>query len=89
MADQQNNIADDCRKLLDNRAYIVLYRNGLRSYTGICLRDGDAGEVQSIIDRLDDDGPHITDDWTPSRVLHRLTEKQFGNIVGVHVPKPE
>lgn len=73
--------ADDCKKLLDNGAYVVLYRNGLGSYTAVCLREGLAGEVQDVIDRTPDDGPHITDDWEPSKALYRLTEKQFGNIV--------
>jgi hypothetical protein len=88
MADVKHGNPDDAMKLLDSGAYIVLYRNGLGSYTGVLLRDGNSGEVQGVIDRLDDNGPHITDDWTPSKVLYRLTEKAvFNRIVGA--PKSE
>lgn len=75
---------DDCKKLLDNGAYIVLFRNGLGSYTAVALRGMDAEDVQIVIDRLDDDGPHITDDIEPSKALYRLSEKAIGNIVDNH-----
>jgi hypothetical protein len=53
-------------KLLDNGWDIQIFRNGLRSYTAIARR-----EKREV----------ITDDWTPAKVLHRLTEKVFGNVV--------
>lgn len=76
-------MTNDCQKLLDNKAYIVMFRNGLGSYTTACLRGELAAAVQEVIHRTPDVGPHITDDWTPEKSLYRLTEKQFGNIVGI------
>lgn len=52
-----------------------MYRNGLGSYTAVALKGDKAEEVQGIIDATPDDGPHITDDFTPSKVLYRLAEK--------------
>lgn len=73
--------ANDCMKLLDNRTAILLFRNQLQSYTAVALRDGNFGEAMCIVDRMDDTDPCITEDFTPEKVLYRLTEKQFGNIV--------
>lgn len=84
MADER---CDDIKRLLDNGAYVVLFRNGLRSYTTVSLKGQDAADVQEIIDRTPDDGPHITDDFEPSRSLYRLSEKSIGNIVDNRKPK--
>lgn len=54
-------------KLLDNGFRIMLYRNALNTYTASAFREGMTAE--------------ITDDRTPSKALHRLTEKIYGNIV--------
>lgn len=74
-------LADEVKKLLDNGAYVVLYRNGLGSYTAVALRNELTGEVQNVINMTDDMGPHITDDFEPSQALYRLAEKSLGNIV--------
>ena len=74
-------LPDECKRLLDNGAYVVLYRNGLGSYTAVALRGELAAEVQAVIDQTEDTGPHITDDWEPSQALYRLSEKAIGNII--------
>ena len=61
-------LADECKKLLDSGWRIQLFRNDLGSYTARCKKTGEP-EVG-----------FITDDFEPSQVLYRLTEKVFGNI---------
>jgi hypothetical protein len=53
--------ADDCQKLLDNGWSILLYKNELGSYTADAMNRNDDNVV--------------TDDFTPSQALYRLTEK--------------
>jgi hypothetical protein len=65
MSDTPSN-ADNCMKLLDNGWTIQMYRNGLGSYTAVAI-----GQNEKM----------LTDDFTPSQALYRLTEKVFGNIV--------
>lgn len=78
---EKRNVADECLRLLDDGAKVVLYRNGLGSYTAVSLRGADAERIEEIIDHLCSDGPHITDDFLPSKALHRLAEKSIGNIL--------
>lgn len=75
---QKTPPADGCQKLLDNKWGIVMFKNDLGSYTAVAYRDG-----QSIEDAME--YPHqITDDFTPSKAMHRLSEKcTLGRIVGV------
>lgn len=70
MSDTPNN-ADACKKLLDNGWRITLFRNRLGSYTAEARTADPSAEV----------GRFLTDDFTPSQALYRLTEKVFGNIV--------
>jgi hypothetical protein len=72
-SEQQPTKADECKKLLDNGWTIALFKNGLDSYSAVATR-------KRVPERVIDDGV-ITDDWTPSKSLYRLTEKVFGNIV--------
>lgn len=62
--------ADDCMKLLDNGWTVKLFKNGLGSYTARAVKPGKNGAKANV----------ITDDFTPSQALYRLTEKVFGNI---------
>jgi uncharacterized protein YeeX (DUF496 family) len=83
-ADTTPNKADDVRKLLDSGACVVLYRNELKTYTAVCVRPIDLAyaDIAGVIEEMQDDGPHITDDFTPSKALYRLTEKATtGRIV--------
>lgn len=74
MSELKSNIADDATKLLDNGWNVVLFKNGLGSYSGIATK---SMPPERVID-----GGVITDDFTPSRVLYRLTEKTItGRIV--------
>jgi len=67
---------NDCKKLLDNGFRILMYRNGLGSYTAVALRD------EETLDDIDELSVRITDDWEPAKALYRLTEKVIcGNIV--------
>lgn len=75
-------LADECKKLLDNKAAIILFRNHLGSYSAMTMRGSYLKRLQRIIDTLPDEGNHITDDFEPSQALYRLAEKQIGNIVG-------
>ena len=72
-------LADECKRLLDNGAAVVLMRNTLGSYTAVSFRGNDLKRLQRIIDRLPEEGKHITDDFEPSQALYRLAEKQIGN----------
>ncbi len=90
--------ADECKKLLDSKWGIVLFKNELGTYAAVALRDGKMAELLGLLDRVDPDpdcedfrmmmkdGYCITDRWEPSQALYALTEKVFGNIV---VTKPE
>lgn len=66
--------ADDCMKLLDAGHHVLLFKNGLGSYTGLVLKAGQSPNEATEIDN------QITDDFTPSQCLYRLTEKFFGRI---------
>lgn len=71
--DPTPSLPDECVKLLDNRWNIVLFKNGLGSYSAVATKEL---PPESVIDE-----GVITDDFTPSKALYRLTEKVFGNIV--------
>jgi len=83
--------ADDARKLLDNGWTVQLYRNNLGSYTAAAIppkaqkmlnEAGPFDDVDDKIEELLDDDRLITDDFTPSKALYRLTEKALtGRIV--------
>lgn len=88
-------LADESKKLLDSGWTICLYRNGLGSFTAVALSGSAAAEVGAAIERAVEDyddesgvgridfvreGVCLTDDFEPSQVLYRLTEKVFGNI---------
>lgn len=87
-------LADESKKLLDSGWLVVIFKSELGSYTGIALQEPAGLEVQSAIDRAIEDygeedeegnpirtpGVCLTDDFEPSQVLYRLTEKVFGNI---------
>jgi len=89
--------ADECTKLLDAGWTLQIFRNQLGSYTACAIPPKlqaaiDAGEdVVLPTDELDedDDTPDpctrwLTDDFTPTRAIHRLVEKAlFNRIVGV------
>ena len=62
--------ADDVMKLLDRGYTVMLRRNELGSYTAIALPEG----TESVDDVIDYDR-FVTDDFTPSQALYRLTEK--------------
>lgn len=88
-------LADEAKKLLDSGWTVAMFKNDLGSYTGVAVALAAGGEVQAAIDKAiedfeeeDEDGKEIktpgvclTDDFEPSQVLYRLTEKVFGNIV--------
>ena len=73
MSDTPKN-ADAIKRLLDNKWCVLLSRNELGSYTAIAI-----GEDQTIEDAAEIER-QITDDFEPSQVLYRLTEKMIGNI---------
>lgn len=63
-------LADECKRLLDNGYTISLYRNEMGSYTAIAVKV--KGQKRRNVS---------ADDFEPSQVLYRLTEKAFGVIV--------
>lgn len=67
------SLPDECVKLLDNGWNVVLFKNGLGSYSAVATK-------KRLPESVIDDGV-ITDDFTPAKALYRLTEKVFGNIV--------
>jgi hypothetical protein len=68
-------LADECKKLLDNKWGITLFKNDLGTYTAVASRPG-----QNIAEAMEVDS-QITDDFEPSQTLYRLTEKVYGRIV--------
>lgn len=72
------NAADDCMKLLDADYAIVMFKNEMGSYTAVAVKSFSGGtweeglgfEVFAALQNNEE-----TDDFTPSQVLHRLTEK--------------
>jgi hypothetical protein len=68
-------LADECKKLLDNKWCIMLFKNELGTYTAVACKPG-----QSVFDAMEVDS-QITDDFEPSQALYRLTEKVYGRIV--------
>lgn len=67
-------LADECKKLLDNDWTITLYRNELGSYSAVASRPN-----EDPLDAQENEN-QITDDFEPSQVLYRLTEKVYGRI---------
>jgi len=70
--------ADDAMKVLDNGWGIVLFKNGLGSYTAVAVElvEGEEAGSHQLTQLADSDGRTvITDDFTPSQVLYRLAEK--------------
>ena len=65
MSDTPSN-ADECMRLLDNGWKICLFRNRMGTYTAEA--------------RNEKGHRYLTDDFTPSQALYRLTEKAIGNI---------
>lgn len=61
--------ADDAAKLLDNGWNIMLFKSELGSYTAVAFR-GYETPVQAM-----EKENQITDDFTVSQALYRLTEK--------------
>lgn len=78
---------DDTKRLLDNGAMIVIFRNDLGSYTAAAFR-GEARRKALRGCRVTGDCD-ITDDFEPSKALCRLAEKQLGNIVGIEPESDE
>lgn len=77
MSDTPKN-ADECKKLLDNGWAIVLFGNGIGSYTAIAVAPHDA----ECLDAVPKFESRLTDDFEPSQALYRLTEKVLcDNIV--------
>lgn len=69
--------ADESMKLMDAGYRVLLFKNDLGSYTAIAIKPSQDFDEASENDR------QITDEFTPSKALHRLTEKLvFGRIVG-------
>ena len=62
------NRADDCQKILDNGHTIVLFRSGMGSYTAAVITAS-----RFSIEDLPESS--ITDGFTPSKALYRLSEK--------------
>jgi hypothetical protein len=76
------NIVDDCRKLLDSGHMIVLYCNQMGSYTAAVVSAATQQIVGEEMEAMPDDSKRLTDDFTPSDALYRLTEKlTTGRIV--------
>ncbi len=68
---------DDLRRLLDNKWAVLMFRNDMGTYTAVAV-----AAKQDYVDAMDIDR-QITDDFSPSKALCRLSEKMIGNIVGV------
>ena len=69
-------LADECKKLLDSGWEIKLFKNQLGSYTARARRPTTKPHPKrpTLFKVVE------TEDFEPSQVLYRLTEKVFGNI---------
>lgn len=67
---------DEIQKLLDRGEVIVLFRNGLGSYTAAAIQKTKTA-VHREIDRMHALALTHTDDFTPSKSLDRLAEKML------------
>lgn len=65
---------NDCMKLLDADWRILLFKNDMGSYSAVALKPG-----QDLMEAMEHEN-QITDDFTPTQALYRLTEKVFGRI---------
>jgi hypothetical protein len=69
--------ADEIQRALDNGHVVVLFRNGMGSYTAATLVMGtDVARKVNLAARRGT----LTDDFSPSKALHRLAEKLIGNV---------
>lgn len=71
---------DDLRRLLDNKWAVLMFRNEMDSYTAVAVAPKQSYQDAMEVDR------QITDDFTPSKALCRLSEKMIGNIAGATKP---
>lgn len=77
--------ADEIQRALDNGHMVILYRNALDTYTACAFHQQTlAGEsLLGLIDQQfpgESDKEHLTDDFTPAKALHRLSEAMIGNV---------
>lgn len=61
--------ADDVMKLLDAGWNVTVFKNGLGSYTAYAWKGKQPRTPYGLPDH------QVTDDFTPSQALYRLTEK--------------
>lgn len=70
-------MSDGIEKLLDRGCMVVLFRNGIGTYTSAVI-DGEAYDsVLEHIEEMDDMALTHTDDFTPAKSLKRLSEKML------------
>ncbi len=67
------NKADDCMKILDNGHIVILFRSDMGSYTALALSQEECYQFNDLVESVAEG--RITDDFTPSQALYRLTEK--------------
>jgi hypothetical protein len=68
---------DEIQKLLDRGCTVVIFRNGLKSYTSAIVDANSEVSIAEQIDEMDDFAVTHTDDFTPSKSLTRLSEKML------------
>jgi len=66
-----NNL-NEIAKVLDNGWKIALFRNMLDSYTAVAIN------LEETIEHAMENYTQITDDFSPTKVLYRLSEKISG-----------
>ena len=68
-------LADEVAKLLDNEWCVVMYKHPRGGYAACAIQSGaeGLGAIGEVVMGLKQQ--HITDDFTPSKALHRLVEK--------------
>lgn len=71
---------DDVQKLLDRGYVIVMFKNGLGSFTAVAFTTADEMSARIVrrVSKIDDDSRMLTDDFTPDKALRRLTDKMLG-----------
>lgn len=81
-------LSDQIVKLLDRDETIVLFKNQLGTYTAAVIRESLA-DISEEISEMPDLVLTHTDDFTPGKALHRLSEKMFrtGEYANWPVPK--
>lgn len=68
---------DQVKKLLDRGCMVVVFKNELGTYTAAVVDGVAENEIRDQVEQVDDFALTLTDDFEPTKALHRLSEKML------------